>query len=202
MPIEFKVKVTVGLGKFSKEISMYVLEMNEDCLLGVDFLKEAGLVNVFEEAFGFSEFEEKQDFNCSRIQNVSEKVPSILKELYAKDSVDLDKSQRDIFASLLNEYEDVFSEKIVAGNCDILTHVINLKDSSPIKQVPRRIPIQMRNEVNKIIEEMKDQGVIEESQSPWTSPVVLVKKKDGTIRFCVDFRKLNEVTKKRLLSFA
>jgi len=43
---------------------------------------------------------------------------------------------------------------------------------------------------------MKDQDVIEESKSPWMSPAVLVKKKDDTIRFCIDFRKLNAVTKK------
>jgi len=66
----------------------------------------------------------------------------------------------------------------------------------PIKQVPRRIPFQMREEVNKIIEDMRKQGVIEESQSPWMSPAVLVKKKDGSIRFCVDYRKLNSKTVK------
>jgi len=54
----------------------------------------------------------------------------------------------------------------------------------------------MREEVNKIIEDMKEQGIIEESQSPWISPAVLVKKKDGTIRFCVDYRKLNSKTVK------
>jgi len=54
----------------------------------------------------------------------------------------------------------------------------------------------MREEVDKILEEMKQQGVIEESYSPWIFPAVLVKKKDGTIRFCVDFRKLNAVTEK------
>jgi len=43
---------------------------------------------------------------------------------------------------------------------------------------------------------MRSQGVIEESRSPWVSPAVLVKKKDGSLRFCVDFRKLNSVTKK------
>jgi len=81
-----------------------------------------------------------------------------------------------------------------AGNCGILKHVINIKDSNPIKQAPRRIPLHLKEEVNRIIEEMKSQGVIEESQSPWASPVVLVKKKDGSLRFCVDYRKLNAVT--------
>lgn len=52
----------------------------------------------------------------------------------------------------------------------------------------------MRKEVDKIILEMKEKGAIEESQSPWTSPIVLVKKKDGTLRFCMDYRKLNEAT--------
>lgn len=91
----------VVLGKFIKEIPIYVLEINEDCLLGVDFLKETSLENVFKETFGFSEFKEKQNLKCSRIQDYSEKVPSILKELHANDSVDLDKSQRDVFANLL-----------------------------------------------------------------------------------------------------
>jgi len=61
----------------------------------------------------------------------------------------------------------VFSEKIIAGNCEIGEHVINLQDFSPIKQVPRRIPIHMRQEINKIIKNMKDQSVIEEFKSPW-----------------------------------
>ena len=53
----------------------------------------------------------------------------------------------------------------------------------------------MREKVDEIIEEMKKQEVIEEFVSPWISSV-LVKKKDGMIRFCVDYRKLNAITKK------
>lgn len=84
---------------------------------------------------------------------------------------------------------------IVAGNCSLMEHVIDVKYSSSIKQAPRRIPLQMRGEVEEILNEMKQQGV-EESHSPWVSPAVLVRKKDDSIRFCVDFRKLNAVTKK------
>jgi len=73
--------------------------------------------------------------------------------------------------------------------------MVEIESSSPIKQAPRRIPFHLRKDVDMVIEEMRQQ-VIEESCSPWVSPAVLVKKKDGSIRFCVDFRKLNAITKK------
>jgi len=63
------------------------------------------------------------------------------------------------------EFCDVFSEEIIAGNSELGEFVINLQDSSPIKQMPRRIPIHMREEINKIIKDMKDQSVIKESKS-------------------------------------
>jgi len=72
-----------------------------------------------------------------------------------------------------------------------MQHEIKLSDSR-LKQVPRRIPIGKRAEVDKIIREIKSQGV-RESFSPWVSPAILVKKKDETLRFCVDYRKLNNI---------
>lgn len=77
-----------------------------------------------------------------------------------------------------------------------MEHKIDLNDSQPIKQVPRRIPLHLRSEAEKMIGEMKRQGVIEESRSPWMSLAVMIKKKDGSIRFCVDYRKLNGVSVK------
>ncbi|KMQ85049.1 krab-a domain-containing protein [Lasius niger] len=173
---------------------MFIMEMNDDCLLGVDFLKNMNLENVFGFAFGFPESNREQTLSCSRIQDSSERVPSILKEFYVNNSVNLNETQRDVFVDFLREHQDVFSGEIVSGNCEIVKHVINIKDSSPIKQVPRPISIHMQKEVDEIIEEMKEQKVIKESQSPWVSPAVLVRKKDGTIRFCVDYRRLNAVT--------
>lgn len=89
----------------------------------------------------------------------------------------------------------MFSTKNVAGNCNV-QHVLNVKDSVPIKQVLRRIPIHMREEVDRILEDMKAQGIIEEPRSAWVSPAVIVRKKNGTLRFCVDYRKLNNITVK------
>ena len=52
------------------------------------------------------------------------------------------------------------------------------------------------DDVDREIKDMLDKGVIEESDSPWSSSIVLVKKKDNTLRFCIDYRKLNEITLK------
>ena len=77
----------------------------------------------------------------------------------------------------------------------VTDHKIDTGDSPPIRQYPRRLPYQFRGEVDKQVTEMLSQNVIQRSTSPWASPVVLVKKKDGTYRFCIDYRKLNLVTK-------
>jgi len=78
----------------------------------------------------------------------------------------------------------------------MMEHRIEIESSGLIKQAPRRILFHLQKEVDMVIEEMRQQDVIEESCSPWVSPAVLVKKKDGSIRFCVDFRKLNAIIKK------
>ncbi|GBM04383.1 Retrovirus-related Pol polyprotein from transposon 297 [Araneus ventricosus] len=71
---------------------------------------------------------------------------------------------------------------------------INTGNHPPIKQYPRRLPLAKKEEAERLVKEMVDNGIIEESSGPWASPIVLVKKKDGSTRFCVDYRKLNEIT--------
>ena len=68
--------------------------------------------------------------------------------------------------------------------------------ANPIKQPPRHIPIHKREFVHQEIQKMLQKGVLEPCDGPWSSPIVLVAKKGGETRFCVDFRLLNEVTKK------
>ena len=59
----------------------------------------------------------------------------------------------------------------------------------------RRMSFVVRQEIAKLLKQMEANGVIQPSKSPWSSPVVLVQKKDGSYRFCIDYRKLNSVTK-------
>lgn len=98
---------------------------------------------------------------------------------------------------LITEYSDVFAmDNNQMGRTNVVKHLINTGSTRPIRQHPRRLPIAKREEAEEIIKDMHDHGIIEPSDSPWSSPVVLVKKKDGSTRFCVDYRHLNEVTKK------
>ena len=82
------------------------------------------------------------------------------------------------------------------GRTDLVKHHIELKDYTPIKDRYRRIPPHQYEEVRKHLKEMLDIGAIRRSNSPWASPVVLVRKKDGSLRFCIDLRKLNARTVK------
>ena len=72
---------------------------------------------------------------------------------------------------------------------------IDTGDATPIRQAPCRTPFAVRCEVARHLQQMQENGVIQPSSSPWASPIVLVHKKDGTMHFCFDYRKLNEVIK-------
>ncbi|GBM73447.1 Transposon Ty3-G Gag-Pol polyprotein [Araneus ventricosus] len=109
----------------------------------------------------------------------------------------LNEEQRTAIKKLLNEFQDLFSTcDADVGRCNMTQHRINTGDHPPIKQYPRRLPLARKEEAEHLVKEMVDNGIIEESSGPWASPIVLVKKKDGSTRFCVDYRKLNEITKK------
>jgi hypothetical protein len=82
------------------------------------------------------------------------------------------------------------------GKTGIVKHSIETGSEKPIKNGLRRIAFSERQVVRDEIDKMLVNNIIEKSNSPWASPVVLVKKKDGSIRFCIDFRRLNNITKK------
>lgn len=92
----------------------------------------------------------------------------------------------------LNSYSDVFSHHdLYIGHATKVKHHIRLRDETPFKQRPRSTHPQDYAAVRRHLQSLLDAGVIRESESPFSSPIVVVKKKNGDIRLCVDYRKLN-----------
>ena len=136
------------------------------------------------------------DFHREPISS-DEGLPEHLKDLYLRSANGLTDDQQHQLCNRLLEFQDIFSRGLHdLGRTGVTKHKINTGDASPVRQHPRRLPFAQREEAFKAVEEMHAQGIIEPSASPWASPVVLVKKKDGGTRFSVDYRKLNELTKK------
>ena len=100
-------------------------------------------------------------------------------------------------AVALLEFHHIFSLELNEISCtDTTEHVIELMKDEPFKERFRRITPPLVDEICQHIQEMLDSGAIQPSQSPWCNAVVLVRKKDGSLRFCIDFRHLNTKPKR------
>ncbi|GFU22925.1 hypothetical protein TNCV_1098561 [Trichonephila clavipes] len=87
------------------------------------------------------------------------------------------------------------TDKSTAAKTNV-KHRIFTGDHAPINQRAYRVSPTERRIIHEEVQKMLDEGIVQPSESPWSSPIVLVRKKDGSWRFCVDYRKLNSVTKK------
>jgi hypothetical protein len=104
---------------------------------------------------------------------------------------------------VVSEYPDVFPEELpgMPPDRDIEFVIDLIPGTSPIAKRPYRMAASELTELKKQLEELQRIGFIRPSSSPWGAPVLFVKKKDGSMRLCVDYRALNEVTIKNKYSF-
>lgn len=124
-------------------------------------------------------------------------LPEALRELMILSSLHLNQQQQQQVLQLIVNYKHVFAtSEDDFGKTNLTYDRINTGSAKPIKQAPRRVSWTKQEKINNLLHDMQVQGVIKLSKSPWTSPVVLVREKDGTTRFCVDYRKLNGITEK------
>ena len=114
---------------------------------------------------------------CTQKAEVLDKLPLHLKELYERSVAVLDQTEHREVHQLLCEFADIFSTGPHDLGCtDLVKHRINTGEAPPIRQPLRRLPLVKREEAERVVQEMHEQGVVEPSASPWASPIVLVGK--------------------------
>lgn len=129
----------------------------------------------------------------SNTEQTNSKMQTILDKL----DIGGTEEERVALCALLSRYIDVFTDDDEnLGHTDKVKHEIKLVDDVPVTQPYRRIPPNQYQEVQEHISKLLKKGIIQESESAYASPVVVVRKSDGSIRLCVDYRKLNLKTKK------
>ena len=98
---------------------------------------------------------------------------------------------------VLSEFADVFATRdLDIGRFTALVHYLKTGQAFPIKQSMRQSPLGLEKQEKATLEQILSAGVIEHSHSEWASPPVLVRKKDGSWRYCIDFRAVNNVCAK------
>ena len=102
---------------------------------------------------------------------------------------DVPKCTNKILLAVLEQHKDLFST--TPGHTELAEHFISTT-GTPVKIPPRRIPANCRAEVEEQIQTMLKEGIIEENSSPWMSPAVFVRKINGDVQICVDYRALNK----------
>ena len=125
----------------------------------------------------------------------AERLEHLKDQLDLKHGIEVSSTEQEALEELFLQNNVFTLSNDELGTTDV-THSIDTGDHPPIKQPPRRIPYALRQTVDEMVDDMLRQEVIQPTSSPWGSPVVLVKKKDGSLRFCVDYRRLNSVTKR------
>ncbi|XP_072172659.1 uncharacterized protein [Diadema setosum] len=135
------------------------------------------------------------DEQGSEDEAVSIECPSVVQTEGVSDvhiSDELSNAERKELVGLVKGFADVMTD--VPGHTNLAQHTVQLKTEEPIRSRPFPVPQSMRETIQEEVNTMLDMKVIEPSMSPYAAPVVLVPKKDGKVRFCVDYRKLNSVT--------
>ena len=117
---------------------------------------------------------------------------SLLHDMANRSAGDLTFGEKKRLYDVLIEFADVFAESSDdMGHTSAVKHSIDTGTSARVRQQCRRVPPFRRERAKKMIDDMLQKNVIQPSSSPWASPIILIPKKGGSLRFCIDYWKLN-----------
>ena len=148
-----------------------------DCILGVDGLSKFNVTLKFGTVHSACE----KSFYINGISDIT-------------IGDDMTAQQKSELLQLLDEFQDLFHGKL--GCSSVVKHSIRTGEHGPIRKRMYRIPPAKQKVVDQHVQDMLEKQIILPSSSSWSSPIVLVKKRDGKDRFCIDFRAVNQVTQK------
>ncbi|GFV71849.1 retrovirus-related Pol polyprotein from transposon 17.6 [Trichonephila clavipes] len=165
--------------------------------IGIDFLTAAGIVlDLQRKQWYFTETSHRKYNFVNAPPNINalltvdtEPHPCQLRE---NEGTHLSLTQRKEINSLLEKYEECFQPG--GEPTPIIEHRINTRDHLPVAVLPYRMNPSKKEILKREIDRLLAEGIIEECESPYASPVVLIPKPNGTFRLCIDYRKLNEIT--------
>ena len=182
LEIDGVLQLVVGVGKYNVYHDFVVSPDARETILGVDFLTKANAVIDLPKRTllmpeGSVRLIETQPTSgeCSQL-NEDRYIPNEVQELIAE--------HRELFTGDEDPY----------GYCSWVEHEIRIMERQLKPHCQRRVPVHLVEEVERQTRDMLEAGIIEEADSPYNSPVIMVKKANGKFRFCVDFRQLNEIT--------
>ncbi|KZV31629.1 peroxidase 64 [Dorcoceras hygrometricum] len=205
--------LNVELGMYTAVITGHLFELGGvDVILGVDWLRTLGevMLDWNRMRMRFQEGEKTVELRGDpTLQRSVVSLKSLCKitevdfgaTIFAVEMVEPGQGdkKKGIYPSevqkVINKYRLIFDKPQGLPPTRTQDHVINIKEGQgPVQVRPYRYAHRQKNEIEKLVAEMLAAGVIQPSSSPYSSPVILVKKKDGSWRFCVDYRALNDVT--------
>lgn len=175
------------------EFIIFPDSQNNETLLGIDFILKARLIIDFS-SMTWRSADQPRDIHPLTCENSRDPISCASINLLREDEGKfLSESEKGRLVDLLGEYTDVFEE--VGEPTPFSEHRIDTGDHPPIAVPPYRVTPARKEVMRAELDKMLAEDVIEECESAWSAPCVLVPKPNGTYRFCVDYRKLNAVTK-------
>ena len=182
----------IGRGE-GQNLPVRMVNLNKDSVL----LREGTNLCTLQEVKAISEGDvtHLSGFGNKKPASAAEHIQKIISEVHP----DVTSEQKEQLKSLLNQYSDILSvNEYDMGLTDMIQHEIDTGSERPVRQQLRRTPVAYHQIIEKQIQEMLKQGLIEPSRGEWASNIVLVQKKDKTYRFCLDYRAVNLKTKKEI----